>query len=115
MTVGVLRSHERLRRGTDNHVDAMSSTLGNKDWKEKDLKGGPTGGKEREKEAKAALAGLGGKDCGKDPKAKGKDAKEGKKDAGSASPAVAFSVDNTIKRPNPAPGTRKKSSNAEVR
>jgi leucine-rich repeat protein SHOC2 len=90
----------------------MSSTLGNKDkdWKEKDLKGGPTGGKEKEKETKA-LAGLGGKD----PKAKGKDAKEGKKDAGSASPAVAFSVDNTIKRPNPAPGTRKKSSNAEVR
>lgn len=27
---------------------------------------------------------------------------------------MAFSVDNTIKRPNPAPGTRKKSSNAEV-
>lgn len=90
----------------------MSSTLGKeKDSKEKDPKGGPAG-KEREKEAKA-LAGL-VKDGGKETKTKGKDAKEGKKDTSSSTPGVAFSVDNTIKRPNPAPGTRKKSSNAEV-
>lgn len=89
----------------------MSSTLGkDKDSKEKDPKG-PSSGKEREKEPK----GLGGfsKD-GKESKTKGKDAKDGKKDASGAPPAVAFSVDNTIKRPNPATGTRKKSSNAEV-
>lgn len=90
----------------------MSSTLGKeKDLKEKDPKCGPVG-KEREKEAKA-LAGL-VKEGGKEPKTKGKDAKEGKKDTSSSTPGVAFSVDNTIKRPNPAAGTRKKSSNAEV-
>lgn len=90
----------------------MSSTLGKeKDSKEKDPKGGPAG-KEREKEAKA-LTGL-VKDGGKETKTKGKDAKEGKKDTSSSTPGVAFSVDNTIKRPNPAPGARKKSSNAEV-
>lgn len=78
----------------------MSSTLGkDKETKEKDPKGGPAG-----------LV----KDGGKDPKTKGKDAKEGKKDTSSSTPGVAFSVDNTIKRPNPATGTRKKSSNAEV-
>lgn len=90
----------------------MSSTLGKeKDLKEKDPKCGPVG-KEREKEAKA-LAGL-VKEGGKEAKTKGKDAKEGKKDTSSSTPGVAFSVDNTIKRPNPAAGTRKKSSNAEV-
>lgn len=89
----------------------MSSTLGKeKDSKEKDPKGGPAG-KEREKEAKA-LASL-VKDGGKETKTKGKDAKEGKKDTSSSTPGVAFHVDNTIKRPNPALGTRKK-SNAEV-
>lgn len=99
-------------RGPGNGNVDMSSTLGKeKDSKEKDPKAGPPG-KEREKEAKA-LASF-GKDGGKEAKTKGKDAKEGKKDGGGAPPAVAFSVDNTIKRPNPAPGTRKKSSNAEV-
>lgn len=87
----------------------MSSTLGkDKDSKEKEPKG-PSSGKEREKEPKGGFS----KD-GKESKTKGKDAKDGKKDAGGAPPAVAFSVDNVIKRPNPAPGTRKKSSNAEV-
>lgn len=90
----------------------MSSTLGKeKDLKEKDPKCGQVG-KEREKEAKA-LAGL-TKEGGKEAKTKGKDAKEGKKDTSSSTQGVAFSVDNTIKRPNPAAGTRKKSSNAEV-
>ncbi|MGH0129067.1 UNVERIFIED_CONTAM: hypothetical protein FKN15_015666, partial [Acipenser sinensis] len=89
-------------------VVTMSSTLG-KDSKEKDPKG--PSGKEREKEAKAL--GSFSKD-GKETKTKGKDAKEGKKDSSGAPPGVAFSVDNTIKRPNPAAGTRKKSSNAEV-
>lgn len=68
-------------------------------------------GKERDKEPKVP-AGLGKE--GKEPKTKGKDAKDGKKDASGAPPAVAFSVDNTIKRPNPATGARKKSGNAEV-
>ncbi|MGH0129272.1 UNVERIFIED_CONTAM: hypothetical protein FKN15_051375 [Acipenser sinensis] len=89
-------------------VVTMSSTLG-KDSKEKDPKG--PSGKEREKEAKAL--GSFSKD-GKETKTKGKDAKEGKKDSSGVPPGVAFSVDNTIKRPNPAAGTRKKSSNAEV-
>ncbi|MGH0155971.1 UNVERIFIED_CONTAM: hypothetical protein FKN15_031478 [Acipenser sinensis] len=89
-------------------VVTMSSTLG-KDLKEKDPKG--PSGKEREKEAKAL--GSFSKD-GKETKTKGKDAKEGKKDSSGVPPGVAFSVDNTIKRPNPAAGTRKKSSNAEV-
>lgn len=90
----------------------MSSTLGkDKDSKEKDPKGG-LAGKEREKEAKTLSSLV--KDGGKETKTKGKDAKEGKKDTSSSTPGVAFSVDNTIKRPNPAQGTRKKSSNAEV-
>lgn len=90
----------------------MSSALGKeKESKEKDPKCVPLG-KEREKEAKA-LAGL-VKEGAKEAKTKGKDAKEGKKDTSGSTPGVAFSVDNTIKRPNPAAGTRKKSSNAEV-
>lgn len=88
----------------------MSGALGkDKDCKEKEAK--VLTGKERDKEPKAP-ASLGKE--GKEPKAKGKDAKDGKKDASSAPPAVAFSVDNTIKRPNPATGARKKSGNAEV-
>lgn len=86
----------------------MSSTLG-KDGKDKEVKG--LTGKEREKDPKAPLS-LGKE--GKEPKTKGKDAKDGKKDASGAPPAVAFSLDNTIKRPNPAPGARKKCGNAEV-
>ncbi len=70
---------------------AMSSTLG----KDKDSK-------EREPKAEGKS------------KTKGKDAKDGKKDTSGASPAVAFTLDSTIKRPNPPPSTRKKSSNAEV-
>ncbi|XP_016121133.1 leucine-rich repeat protein SHOC-2-like, partial [Sinocyclocheilus grahami] len=69
----------------------MSSTLG----KDKDSK-------EREPKAEGKS------------KTKGKDAKDGKKDTSGASPAVAFTLDSTIKRPNPPPSTRKKSSNAEV-
>lgn len=90
----------------------MSSSLGKeKDSKEKDPK--VPSAKEREKEAKAS-GGFGKESKEKEPKTKGKDAKDGKKDSSAAQPGVAFSVDNTIKRPNPAPGTRKKSSNAEV-
>ncbi|KAI4893626.1 hypothetical protein NFI96_005354 [Prochilodus magdalenae] len=89
----------------------MSSALGkDKDCKEKEAK--PPSGKERERGSRRHTGSLGKE--GKESKTKGKDAKDGKKDASGAPPAVAFSVDNTIKRPNPAQGIRKKSSNAEV-
>lgn len=90
----------------------MSSSLGKeKDCKEKDPK--VSSAKEREKEAKAS-GGFGKESKDRESKTKGKETKDGKKDSSGAQPGVAFSVDNTIKRPNPAPGARKKSSNAEV-
>lgn len=91
----------------------MSTSVGKeKDPKDKEHKG-PATVKDREKEPKASGGTL-KESKDKDLKTKVKDAKEGKKDASGAQPGVAFSVDNTIKRPNPAAGMRKKASNAEV-
>ncbi|EHB05959.1 Leucine-rich repeat protein SHOC-2 [Heterocephalus glaber] len=90
----------------------MSTSLGKeKDPKEKDPK--VPSAKEREKEAKAS-EGLGKESKEKEPKTKGKDVKDRKKDSSAAQPGVAFSIDNAIKPPNPAPGNRKKYSNTEV-
>lgn len=85
----------------------MSSTLGKeKDSKEKDPK------VSLGKDGKAS-GGFGKDGKERESKTKGKDAKEGKKESSGGQPGVQFQVDNTIKRPNPAPG-RKKSTNAEV-
>lgn len=68
----------------------------------------------KEKEASSASKGAGGGGGGGGGANSNKERDKAKGREGSA-PGVAFSVDNTIKRPNPAVGGRKKaSSNAEV-
>ncbi|KAK2503748.1 hypothetical protein MC885_015756, partial [Smutsia gigantea] len=57
------------------------------------------------------LQGFGKEGKEKEPKTKGNNAKDEKKDSSASQPGMVFSVDNMIKWPNPAPGTRKKSSN----